>query len=151
MSAWNIGAEQVRAVKLGDKGAASEIIGRVVLWIPGDILALYAGAVNWVSAEPSHPSVRLLQVFLAATPIVVILSAFAKRDLGKFDFVKALLASLAFAIWSLSIPRSGWQQWHVVNQNPGWVTAASALGGLIFGLLATGIERRYGSGEYNTD
>jgi len=87
-------------------------------------------------------------VFLVATPVVVVLGAFAKQDVVGFDFVKAGLATLAFAIWSLSIPRSGWQEWRVVSENPGWVTTVSALGGLMFGLLASGIERKYGSGEY---
>jgi hypothetical protein len=148
MSAWSIGADRVRAQKLSGKDAAIEMLGRVARWIPGDILVLFAGAINWVSAEPAHPSVRLLVVFLVATPVVVVLGAFAKQDVVGFDFVKAALATLAFAIWSLSIPRSGWQEWRVVSENPGWVTTVSALGGLMFGLLASGIERKYGSGEY---
>jgi hypothetical protein len=127
----------------------SDIIGRVARWIPGDILVLYAGAINWVSPEPASPSVRLLVVFFIATPVVVLLGAFAKHKVAGFDLVKAALAMLAFAIWSLSIPRSGWHQWALVSDNPGWVTIASALGGLMFGLLASGIERTYGTGEFN--
>jgi hypothetical protein len=149
MSAWSIGADPVRVQKLNqDRDAASETIGRVTRWIPGDILVLFAGAINWVSAEPEHPSVKLLVLFFLATPVVVLLGAFAKRKLVGFDYVKAALAMLAFAIWSLSIPRSGWHQWPLVNDNPGWVTTASALVGLIFGLLASGVERTY-AGEYN--
>lgn len=148
MSAWTIGAERVPAAKLGDKSAATEIIGKLARWIPGDILVLFAGAVNWVSTEPSHPSVPLLVVFWAATPCVVILSAWAKHDLKKIDSVKAFLATIAFGIWSLSIPRSGWQNWDLVSKNPGWVTGISALGGLMFGLLASGIERKF-AGEFD--
>src|SRR5216684_6922962 len=99
MSAWSIGADRVRAQKLSGKDAAIEMLGRVARWIPGDILVLFAGAINWVSAEPAHPSVRLLVAFLVATPVVVVLGAFAKQDVVGFDFVKAALATLAFAIW----------------------------------------------------
>jgi membrane associated rhomboid family serine protease len=113
-----------------------------------DIVVLFAAAISWVSAEPAHPSVVLLVVLVIATPTVVLLAVFAKQDFVAFDFVKAALATLAFVIWSLSVPRSGWQQWHVVSEHPGWVAAASSLGGLMFGLLASGIERKYGSGEY---
>lgn len=151
MSAWSIGADQVRAVKLSKKEGATEILDRIVRWIPGDIVVLFAAAISSISAEPKHPSVQLLVVFLVVTPIVVVLGAFAKRKLVGFDFVKAGLATLAFAIWSLSVPRSGWQQWHMVSDNPGWVTAVSALGGLVFGLFASGIERRYGVGDYTED
>src|SRR5215470_2563992 len=98
MSAWSLGADRVRAKDLSNDEATSEIIGRMTRWIPGDILVLFAGAINWISAEPAAPSVPLLLVFLAATPIVVVLAAFSKHDLAKFDLTKAVLATLAFAI-----------------------------------------------------
>jgi hypothetical protein len=150
MSAWSIGADRAEVQKMGRGGdSTSEIIGRVARWIPGDILVLYAGAINSVSAEPAPPSVRLLVVFFIATPVVVLLGAFAKHKVARFDFAKAALAMLAFAIWSLSIPRSGWHQWSLVSDNPAWVTIVSVLGGLMFGLLASGIERTYSTGEYD--
>ena len=148
MSAWSLGADRGAVVRLSGEDRTKEIIGRVVRWIPGDMVVLYAGAINWVSAEPKLPSLPLLLVFIAATPVVVILGAFATRSVRRFDFVKAVLAVIAFGIWSVSVPRSGWQQFDVVRENPGWVTALSALGGLMFGLLASGMEREYGSGDY---
>ena len=147
MSAWGLGAIPQRPELMGDK-VASEMVGRVVRWIPGDIIVLFAAAINWISAEPARPNMTLLVVFVALTPVVVLLAAFATRGLARFDYVKAVLATLAFAIWSLSVPRSGWHQLDLVAQNPGWVTLASALGGLMFGLFASGIERRFGSGTY---
>lgn len=148
MSAWSIGAERVRAGVLGRKPTAEEFVGRLTRWIPGDVLVLFASAINWVSAEPKPPSRSLLIVFLLATPIVVLLGAYSKRGVVPYDWVNALLATFAFAIWSISIPRSGWQAWPLFSSNPGWVTLASALGGLVFGLIASGIELRYGSGNY---
>jgi hypothetical protein len=134
-----------KAYLLGDK-PASEIVGRMVRWIPGDIVVLFAAAINWVSAEPEKPSMKLLILFIAATPIIVVLAAFASRAVARFDFVKAALAAIAFTIWSLSVPRSGWHELELVAQNPGWVTLVSALGGLAFALFASGIERRFGAG-----
>src|SRR5262245_30767275 len=107
MSAWSVGAIPVRAYLMGDK-PATEIVGRMVRWIPGDIVVLFAAAISWVSAEPAKPSMGLLILFIAATPVVVILGAFASRAVAGFDFVKAVLAAIAFTIWSLSVPRSGW-------------------------------------------
>lgn len=145
MSAWGVGAS-TSEVRLATPDAGS-YVGRVVRWIPGDVVALYGAAILWVTPEPLAPSLALWWWFVAAAPVVTLAGAFATRNLKKFDAVKAALAAVAFAIWSLSVPRSGWQQLGAIAANPGWVIAASALGGVIFGLVASGIERKFGGSD----
>jgi NADH:ubiquinone oxidoreductase subunit 6 (subunit J) len=143
MSAWSVGATRSRALLSARKPDAGEFVSRVIRWIPGDIVVMYAAAIQWVTPEPADPSMNLLLVFMAAAGVMVILGAFATRTVERFDWIKAVLAVFAFGIWSLSVPRSGWQQLAEVADNPGLVTAASALGGVMFGLIADGIERRF--------
>src|SRR3954453_17897765 len=89
------------------------ILDRVTKWIPGDALALYAAAVTaFASKSGAQPSVALLVVGIVACGALVLLSAFATSgSIATSAWLPAGLASGAFAIWSLSVPFSGWQRW----------------------------------------
>ena len=60
--------------------------------------------------------------------------------------VPAGLACGAFAIWTLSVPFSGWQQIDFVNENQAAVAVIAAVVGLFFGFLADGITKALAKG-----
>jgi hypothetical protein len=57
-------------------------------------------------------------------------------EMRSSPLVLALMAVVAFAIWSLAIPDSGWYDWNSVASNPGWVALIAGVGGLVFGAIA---------------
>jgi hypothetical protein len=155
MSAWRVGADVTAppvaaqrdippAGAAANKQKVQTILDQVTKWIPGDAIALYGAAVTaWASSH--GPSVILLVIAVVGTGVIVILSAFANgTDIPKKTYLAAGLAAAAFAIWSLSIPGSGWQKWHVVNENQALVAVVAAVLALLFGYLAEGLTKRYG-------
>lgn len=142
MSAFGIGRERPRAeVRGADPGA---YVSRVVRWIPGEVLALFAAAVTWVGdGGGGKPSVSLLIVFMIACPILVLLGAWSRGSpMTRVDAVNAALSLPAFAIWSLSMPDSGWQRWSLVSEHNVWTAVVAALAGIAFGLFCAGVEVR---------
>lgn len=149
MSVWRVGRDAAEdATRVRGKGPAGggepklqAFIDRVVKWIPGDVLALYAAGVTAIGA----PSIGWLIAGVVLSPLIVLLTPFATT--GHFAPWKAglVLAALAFAatlIWSLSIPNSGWQELQAIRDHATQVALAAAVLGLIFGLVADGIEKR---------
>lgn len=161
MSIWRIGAEAAapthglpyesplevtrergvgsdRRKRQPNKGAEA-VFDRLTKWIPGDTLALYVPFVTFLAT----PSVALLIVMILATPLFVLGAAFATG--GKFTkrvWVSAVLGMVAFAIWSVSVPQSGWQRWPVVVANQALFAFGGAILGSLFGYAAEGIVKR---------
>jgi len=121
-----------------------EAFNRLTKWIPGETLTFYAAAVTAVSAkEDAQPSIALLIVFAVVTLALVIGGEFAKTgDVQPNSWVPAGLSVLAFLIWSITIPSSGWQRWDLVQDNQALVTLMAALIAVIFCLFAEGIKKR---------
>lgn len=60
----------------------------------------------------------------------------ARKQITGAVWGRAILAVVAFLIWSLTVPASGWHQLEAVAKNPGWVALIATLVGLFFGVLA---------------
>jgi hypothetical protein len=136
VSAWSIG-RRAAVRTAGPKWG--EYVGRVVRWIPGDIIALYGAAVVAFEGpgRPDNPSLAWLFVFWIGTPIVVVLSGWVS---GKVRLVAVVLSIFAFGIWSLAVPNSGWHAFDFVRNSPVGVGVAAALSGIVFGLVASKVD-----------
>lgn len=154
MSAWRVGSETAATsaggpVAFGAEQGTSEnvvtaVIDRLTKWIPGDALALYVAAVTVFTApHGAKPSVILLIVFVLLCAGIVVGSSFASTgEIPRSVVLPAVLASMAFAIWSLSVPLSGWHRWIFVSNNQAAVAVIAAIAGLLFGFLADGFTKR---------
>jgi hypothetical protein len=119
-------------------------VDKITKWIPGDALALYVAAVTAFGAKTgAQPSWLLLICGVVLTGVLVPLSAFAnKGGISSATVLPAILAAIAFAIWSLTVPFSGWQRWSLVHENQAAVAIVAAVIALLFGLLAEGLTKR---------
>jgi hypothetical protein len=162
MSAWRLGVESVAeghepageagggAVDLSARltQASTPPVGgldSLTKWIPGEVIVLYAAAVTAFGAEThAEPSIALLIVAGVLTPVIVVLFAYSRGTVKRKTWLTALFAAIAFAIWSLSVPFSGWQSWDLVQDNQLAVALVAAVSALLFGLLAEGLIRHYG-------
>jgi hypothetical protein len=142
MSAWSVGRRG--GTESLSSGAASgtdikPFVDRIVQWIPADVIALYTVGITTLHTQTPDPNPSPLWLIIAGVVAFVLVLLAAQRTRGKVagrDFVLAVMAILAFAIWSLAIPGSGWHDWHIVENNPGWVALIAGLGGLVFGGIA---------------
>jgi len=124
-----------------------EIADRLTKWIPTETLALYIPGVTLLHAEqnPSPPAFWFLAVMTCATPIFVVLAAWgANRKMGNETIVAALLATIAFIIWSCSVPFNGWQTFELISENSRAVAVIAAVTGLLFGQFAETLSTRIG-------
>jgi hypothetical protein len=170
MSAWRIGAEAgaLASESAGNRARYDEpafggpgtpqappstseasdmafqaVFDRLAKWIPGDTLLLYVPGVTLISASSGDPSVAFLVVMIIVTPLFVLAAAFAAAGtIAKSVWLAALLGAAAFAIWSMSVPLSGWQKWHVVANNSGAFALTAAVIGILFAYVAEGLSRR---------
>jgi hypothetical protein len=124
-----------------------DALDKLTKWIPGDALAFYLASVTVAGAATNaRPSVVLLIVFIVLTPLWVVGSAFgASGSIPKNILLPAGLATIAFTIWTLSVPFSGWQRWDVVHDHQAGVAIVAAVVAVFFGFLAQGLVKRYGS------
>jgi hypothetical protein len=120
-------------------------IDRLTKWIPGDVLALYvAGVTALAAAQGARPSVALLLCFAVVALLWVPASAVPPHGgVPKRTWIPAGLAAVAFCLWTLSVPFSGWQRWSLVSDNQATVAIAAALLGIFFGFFADGVTKRY--------
>jgi hypothetical protein len=61
------------------------------------------------------------------------------RSFKAFDkdvWRNAALASIAFVIWSATVPNSGWQDVDVIADNPQWTVAVCGVFAFLFALFA---------------
>jgi len=153
MSAWQIGStlpaprqqgRRVRGEQTSPQEGTQQFIGRLTKWIPGDALAIYVTGVSALAAQVhSKPSFVFLIVGTLLAPALVLGGAWSTGNPIKSPtWVSAGLAALAFLIWSLTVPFSGWQRWSLIADNRAGVAICAAITGLLFGLFAEGATRR---------
>ena len=154
MSAWRIGAESSagapdRGVAFGPEDGATPtdaagVIDRLTKWIPGDALALYVASVTaFAASDGAEPSPLLLVVFIVLSAAFVVGSAFASSgEVPSTVLLPAILAAVAFTIWTLSVPFSGWNRWDLVADNQAGVAIVAAIAGVLFGFVAEGFTKR---------
>jgi len=125
-------------------GPVTAAIDRLTKWIPGDVLALYVTAVTVFGAKSgAEPSPALLVAFIILAGVVVVGGAFAASgEVPRSVVLPAVLAAVAFTIWTLSVPFSGWQRWTFVNDNQAAAALVAAVLGLLFGFVADGFAMR---------
>jgi hypothetical protein len=112
---------------------------KVTKWIPGDALVLYLLGISLFAT----PNPYWLWIMTVVAGLLVVGAAFATgEEIRKEVWVSAVLASVAFAIWSLPIPSSGWQKIPGIESNKFIVSLAGAVAGSLFALVAEGITRR---------
>ncbi len=153
MSAWQIGSNppaprprgrRTREQPTSPREGTQQFVGSVTKWIPGDALAIYITGVSALASQAhSKPSVVFLVIVVLLTPALVLGGAWATgKPIKSPTWVSAGLAALAFLIWSLTVPFSGWQRWTLVADNQEGVAICAAIAGILFGLFAEGATRR---------
>lgn len=146
MTAWRLGEDASRTeVSAAGDGAADPVsyVGRVLEWIPADVIALYAAAITAFEQEPTDGSSKVLIVGgVVLAFVAVVLGAFAGDGFSKTVWLRACLAPIAFLIWSPSVPNSGWQDIEWIADHPGLTVMACAVLAFIFALAAQGLEKR---------
>jgi hypothetical protein len=151
VTAWRLGedanARDGRGLEGDDKTALS-FVGKLIEWIPADVVALYAALITAIEADPGMAEAKYLigaGVLLAL--VAVPLGAWSgrkeltdpKKWWTKLVKKRAALAPIAFLIWSPTVPNSGWQDITWINDNPAITTAICAIVAFLFALVATGI------------
>jgi hypothetical protein len=139
MSAWSVGRSSGTVSLAAAPNDLKAFIDRVVQWIPADVVALYTVGITTLRTQHPDPNPSPLWLIIGAVLAFVLVLLAAQRTRKKLvgrDFLLALMAVVAFAIWSLAIPDSGWYDWSTVAHNPGWVALIAGVGGLLFGAVA---------------
>jgi hypothetical protein len=138
MSAWRIGAGTNHVADAREAGnSLKRYIDKITLWIPGDVLVIYVAGVTALLTQSRKPNVVWLVIMAVATLVYVPIAAWvARKQITGAVWGRALLGVVAFLIWSLAVPASGWQELEAVAKNPGWVALIATLVGLFFGVLA---------------
>ena len=159
MSAFRVGTESVggppatappRTLEAATDTTAPEsktglggFADRVTKWIPGEVITLYVAAITAIAGSSGlDPSIPLLIAFAVVAALFTFGGAFANSgEVPSGTVLSALLATIAFLIWSLTVPASGWQELDVVKDNPTEVAIAAAIFGILFSQIAEGIEK----------
>ena len=138
MSAWRIGAGSDDLADAREAGnTLKRFIDKITLWIPGDVVVIYVAGVTALLTQSNKPNVVWLVVMAVVTLVYVPFAAWvARKEITGAVWARALLAVVAFLIWSLTVPESGWHELEAVAKNPGWVALIATLAGLFFGVLA---------------
>ena len=139
MSAWSLGRRSGAGALAGGANDLKSFVDRVVQWIPADVIAIYGLGITALKSQDPDPNPSVVWLVAAGVLafLVTVLGARATRGtVVKRDWVLAGLAVIAFAIWSLAVPDSGWYDVSWVRDNPGWLAIISAVAGLLFGLVA---------------
>lgn len=151
MGAWQLGEDAARrqrgAVASDDpQNALLTIVGRVLKWVPADVVVMFGSGVAIYVAANDTPGWWLIPVFAAVAPILVSLSAFSGRDPTKAWWTKMVAfrtfaAPLASLLWMFTVPNTPWTRigWVAKHDKPSIIIAAVL--GAIFSLLAEGLER----------
>lgn len=131
-----------------------DFAGKVLQWIPGEVIAFY-GAITTIIVQNEKESIgNLGSILLTAAGVLlsaafVLLAAFSNTSekgwLTKRVKLRSGLAAIAFVIWSLTIPSSGWNQIDWIAKHPAPTAAIAGLLGLVFSLFATGADKHWGA------
>ena len=138
MSAWRIGAgTDTVADALETGNNLKRYIDKITMWIPGDVVVIYVAGVTALLTQSNKPSVVWLVVMAVVTLVYVPFAAWvARKEITGAVWARALLAVVAFLIWSLTVPANGWLELEAVAEATGWVALIATLAGLFFGILA---------------
>ncbi len=152
MTAWRLGedasARDVRAL-VGDDKTALSFVGKLIEWIPADVVALYAALITAFKTDPAEAEAKyLIAAGVILALVAVPLGAWAgrkklddpKRWLTKLVKKRTALAPIAFLIWSPTVPDSGWQDIPWINNNPAVTTAICAVLAFLFASVAIGLD-----------
>ena len=101
--------------------------------------------VTSITAMELNRWVVIIGIVVAAL-LVLVGSYAATGSIPHTTFLPAGLAAGAFAIWSLSVPLSGWQRLDFVHDNQAAVAVVAALLALLFSQFAEGITKQLGRG-----
>jgi hypothetical protein len=145
MSMWQIAREssdgELFVPEADTDTGLSEYTDRILKWIPGDVLALYATGVTTIG----KPSWWWLIVAIVLSPALVLLVPFTSSghlDLSRPVTTNAALGLVATLLWTLTIPNSGWQNIAGVSKNASTVALVVAVVGLLFSAVAEGFSQR---------
>lgn len=125
-------------------------VGRVLTWIPADVVALFGAVTMALVDEPKDAAGPWLIVGGAIlSALFVVGGAWSRRGSGASSSAwftgklrwRTMLAPVAFLIWSPTVPGSGWTNLAIVAENPGWTVVACAAAGALFALFVSGLER----------
>ena len=105
-------------------GGKDDYLGRLVKYIPAEIVGLYVAAAGFVPKMDNLPDPRIWWVFLAcavATPIYL-LFATRDKDQGKGPlWLQVVLATIAFPVWVFALGGPfTLLAWYAANQ---WVAS----------------------------
>ena len=167
MSAWGIGATTATrrggAVRRAGADPATveppiPSVDTLVTWVPGEVIAAYAAIILALQPEQT-PNVAappleitwggwllggvlfaVLMTWLGGWSKTDNLEIAAKKELA----ARAVLAGVAFGIWSVVVPGSWWYSTRVVAENQAVVPIVVGLIGSVFALAAEGFVRRVG-------
>jgi hypothetical protein len=167
MSAWAVGAmtTSVHRARRGraDAGEAAEVpeapspvsVDTLVVWIPGEVIAAYAAIVLALQPEKTGDAEPPMEItsagwIVGAMIFAAILTALggwarARNLSGKESrelAVRAVLAAIAFLIWSAVVPGSAWYDIDDFAENQTVVALVAGLIAAVFSLFAEGITRR---------
>ncbi|HEX3329168.1 MAG TPA: hypothetical protein VHS27_04540 [Gaiellales bacterium] len=140
MTAYSLGQRGVTG-QVAPDSTIDSFIGRVIRWIPTDIIALYTAGISLLAQAPAEVGAKWLLIgFIILAPIAVVLGAWTASTSGgwftnKIKF-RTAFAPIAFVIWSPSVPSSGWQEWHVVNDHPRLTVVVCGVVAYVFAQIA---------------
>ena len=142
MTAWRLGEDAVGdSFRTADtQKDALTFVGKMLDWIPADVVALFAAAITAFQSNPSKNSAKILIIGGVLLTFVAVLGGAYKAS-RSFSFAKAVwthatLAPIAFLIWSPSVPNSGWHDINWIDKNPELTVAACAVAAFLFALFA---------------
>ncbi len=145
MSMWQIARDtadgDVFVPEADTNNGLREYTDRILKWIPGDVLALYATGVTTIG----KPSWWWLIVAILLSPAMLVLVPFTTTGhlvLSRPVTTNALLGFGATLIWTLTIPNSGWQNINGISRNAPTVALVVAVLGLLFSVIAEGFSQR---------
>ncbi|CAB4595676.1 unannotated protein [freshwater metagenome] len=113
------------------------VADKVIKWVPGDILALYAAGV--VAFDATKPRWWLGVIAVMFAPVFLRLGVYAvDGSWGKKEKLAAGLAVPATALWIGSVPGNGWLRWKLVADNPKPAAFVFLAAAAVFSMIADG-------------
>lgn len=146
MSAWRIGRQTMAIDRAGSSGGPlAHLIDVVVKWIPGEVISFYATAIVVLAGDdPSARPSRVLWIVTApATAAIVVLGSRTAGKSWRSTSILALLALVAFLIWSAAMPMSGWMTLGSLQSSASAVAVGAALAGMVFSRFAEWCVTRF--------